>query len=136
MPLKQRLTVMGGRTNRSVVAMIADPSANFDSRPRASFVCDAHAEARRLETSLISVDYNTANIMHPRGNAITSAADHSSDAKDPLLTIFTEVTRPLNNAAAAPNGVRFIPAGMRNLMNGEQSSSCSQLPLSPLSPNI
>jgi hypothetical protein len=107
---------MDGRTYRSVAAMIANPSAICDSQPWARFVYDAHAEARRLETSFNSEKHNTMNLMAPRGNIITSAGDPSSVAQDLQLTIFTEVIPPHNIAAAAPKGALFISAGLRKLV--------------------
>jgi hypothetical protein len=78
--LQQRLTIIGGRTNRSFAAMIANPSAICDTRPWARFVCEAHAEARMLETFFITAKYTTANLMAPRGTIIMSDGDPSSVA--------------------------------------------------------
>jgi len=64
-PLQLRLKIIGGKIDRSVAGIIVDPSTIGASQPWTRFVCEAHAEARRLEAAFTLVEHNTANLMAP-----------------------------------------------------------------------
>ena len=81
----------------------------------ATFICGAHADALGLQQSFTVFERTTANLGAPRGNIISTVNDPSSVAQELPATIHTHVTPPLDAAAAAPKGVRFVAAGMRKL---------------------
>ncbi len=111
-PLQQRLTTIGGRTNRSVALMLATPTAFRGSQPWTNFVCTAHSEACVLEQSVTVAEHSTANLIAPRGNIITSVGDPSSIAQDLLPANCTDVIPHLVEVVAASKGVKFIPASI------------------------
>ena len=57
------------------------------------------------------------SIVAPSGNIITSAGDTASVALDLPPPLAMDVTPSLQEAAKAPEGVRFVAAGLRRLAN-------------------
>ena len=61
------------------------------------------------------MELNTANLIAPRGNIITTVGDPNSVAQDLPPTIQTDVSPSLDAAAVAPRGIGFVAAGIRKL---------------------
>jgi len=107
---------MGGTTNRKVASMLVNLVTASGTHQWAQYVYTAHVEVTVLYRSF-TVDENAiASLVAPRGNVITSNGDPSSVAQDAPPTFHTDVTpRPLDVAAAAPRGVRFVATALRKL---------------------
>jgi hypothetical protein len=115
-PLHQRLIAIGGTTNRSVAAQLANPPEVTNTAPCASFVNAAHNAALTLRQSFTYGEHHSANLIAPRGSIITSAGDPSSSVSHDLCpTLQLDVTPPLSQAVVAPKGVRFVASGLRKL---------------------
>jgi hypothetical protein len=81
-PLQQRLTAMGGSTNREIAATLHSPEASKNSRQWANNMCRAHAAAKLLQQSFTPEERHAANSLSPIGNTIFSAGDPTSVIED------------------------------------------------------
>ncbi len=68
-----------------------------------------------LQASFTLLELQTVSLVAPRVDIITSAGDTASVATDLPPPLAMDVTPPLQKAAKAPKGVRFVAAGMRRL---------------------
>jgi hypothetical protein len=117
-PLQQRLTTMGGTTNREIAAALHnDPSASMDERQCARSVCEAHEDATRLQQSFTPAERHSADVLAPRGNTIYFAGDPTSIVEDIPTTIDAEDLPELHESTAAPKGVRYIASRIQKLMD-------------------
>jgi hypothetical protein len=114
-PLQQRLSTMGGSTNRRIAAVLQNQAANRDTLQLARSVCEAHDEAEALHESFTPAERQTTDRLAPRGNTVFSARDHTSLVDDLPPTIENEEVPGLAKSIAAPKGVRFIASRIRKL---------------------
>jgi hypothetical protein len=88
-PFRQRLTSLGGSTNRSVVAALQDSTEAANSLDWAKHVCEAHKQAKSTQDSFTAEDLYTTDLEAPRGDIIFSSGDTSSVVEDLPPTIET-----------------------------------------------
>ena len=114
-PLQQRLTAMGGSTNRLLAAALHDPAASSSIAPWARTVCEAYNIGTQLQQSFTPAERYSADCIAPRGNTIFSAGDPASEVEDLPATIEVDPLPNLQECTGAPKGIRFIAAKIRKI---------------------
>jgi hypothetical protein len=112
-PLQQRLCAMGGQTNSNLAASLQYPEHSKNSTQWANSVIKAHAMARDLQQSFSPAEQHAADRLAPRGSAIFSAGDPTSEVPDLPPTIDTDDFPEIHQATSAPKGIRFVASRIR-----------------------
>ena len=67
-PLQQRLTTLGGSTNRAVAAGLQNPTEAANSMEWVKHICEAHMQAEWNQDSFTSEELYTSDLAAPKGN--------------------------------------------------------------------
>jgi len=75
-PLQQRLTTLGGSTNRAVAAGLQNPTEAANSMEWAKHVCEAHKQAKSNQDSFTLEELHTTNLAAPKGTSYSRRTIH------------------------------------------------------------
>jgi hypothetical protein len=89
-PLQQRLTAMGGSTNRELETTLLNPVAMKATSQWADNVHKAHDTTKQFQLSFSPVERHAADTLALRGNTIFSAGYPTSEVADLPPTIDDE----------------------------------------------